>query len=263
MLAVPAARGRGAARLHQPSPAVVTDRGRGGARRPCRRDAPSRRCLRCTAAPSPPCGRARPGAGPGRRPTCWCRAIAGHGGGRARGRLRAAADGRPGHRRRGGGARRLARHQRGRGARPRWTRWRASTAPGPPTWWSPSARASAAAATRSARSWWTRSPPPDTSDISSIAGSWRRRRRAARASVPGSASTLPGANRDQLILAGVDETRIHTCGLCTAMHPDGADVVPRGGRSGGTAGGRDRGNVRPAAGVISTYTRPDSTLEAV
>ena len=31
---------------------------------------------------------------------------------------------------------------------------------------------------------------------------------------------LAGANRDQLILAGVDEARIHTSGLCTAMHPD-------------------------------------------
>jgi YfiH family protein len=31
---------------------------------------------------------------------------------------------------------------------------------------------------------------------------------------------LVGANRDQLILAGVDEARIHACGLCTAMHLD-------------------------------------------
>jgi len=30
---------------------------------------------------------------------------------------------------------------------------------------------------------------------------------------------LAGANRDQLILAGVDEARVHACGLCTAMHP--------------------------------------------
>ena len=29
-----------------------------------------------------------------------------------------------------------------------------------------------------------------------------------------------GANRDQLILAGVDEQNIHACGLCTAMHLD-------------------------------------------
>jgi copper oxidase (laccase) domain-containing protein len=29
---------------------------------------------------------------------------------------------------------------------------------------------------------------------------------------------LVGANRDQLILAGVEEGRIHACGLCTAMH---------------------------------------------
>ena len=31
---------------------------------------------------------------------------------------------------------------------------------------------------------------------------------------------LAGANRDQLILAGVDETRVHACGLCTAMHTE-------------------------------------------
>ena len=36
---------------------------------------------------------------------------------------------------------------------------------------------------------------------------------------PGLRLDLAGANRDQLILAGVDETRIHACGLCTAMHP--------------------------------------------
>ena len=29
---------------------------------------------------------------------------------------------------------------------------------------------------------------------------------------------LVGASRDQLILAGVDDARIHACGLCTAMH---------------------------------------------
>lgn len=31
---------------------------------------------------------------------------------------------------------------------------------------------------------------------------------------------LAGANRDQLVLAGVNEDRIHACGLCTAMHLD-------------------------------------------
>jgi len=31
---------------------------------------------------------------------------------------------------------------------------------------------------------------------------------------------LAGANRDQLVLAGVPEARIHDCGLCTAMHLD-------------------------------------------
>ena len=31
---------------------------------------------------------------------------------------------------------------------------------------------------------------------------------------------VPGANRDQLVLSGVREENIHTCGLCTAMHLD-------------------------------------------
>ena len=31
---------------------------------------------------------------------------------------------------------------------------------------------------------------------------------------------LAGANRDQLVLAGVPEASIHICGLCTAMHLD-------------------------------------------
>jgi copper oxidase (laccase) domain-containing protein len=31
---------------------------------------------------------------------------------------------------------------------------------------------------------------------------------------------LAGANLGQLILAGVRETNIHLCGLCTAMHPE-------------------------------------------
>jgi copper oxidase (laccase) domain-containing protein len=31
---------------------------------------------------------------------------------------------------------------------------------------------------------------------------------------------VPGANRDQLVLAGVREENIHACGLCTAMHLD-------------------------------------------
>jgi hypothetical protein len=31
---------------------------------------------------------------------------------------------------------------------------------------------------------------------------------------------LVGANRDQLLLAGLDEANVHACGLCTAMHLD-------------------------------------------
>ena len=37
---------------------------------------------------------------------------------------------------------------------------------------------------------------------------------------PGLRLDLAGANRDQLILAGVDETRVYACGLCTSMHPE-------------------------------------------
>jgi polyphenol oxidase len=31
---------------------------------------------------------------------------------------------------------------------------------------------------------------------------------------------LAAANRDQLVIAGVGESHVHACGLCTAMHPD-------------------------------------------
>jgi len=31
---------------------------------------------------------------------------------------------------------------------------------------------------------------------------------------------VAGANRDQLILAGLPETQVHVAGLCTAMHLD-------------------------------------------
>ena len=55
---------------------------------------------------------------------------------------------------------------------------------------------------------------------------------------------LVGANRDQLILAGVEEASIHACGLCTAMHLDvltsyraeGSDA----GRLAGTIAARER-----------------------
>ena len=52
---------------------------------------------------------------------------------------------------------------------------------------------------------------------------------------------LVGANRDQLILAGVDEARIHACGLCTAMHLD----VLTSYRAEGAQAGRLAGVIRP------------------
>ncbi len=63
-------------------------------------------------------------------------------------------------------------------------------------------------------------PPPATSAISSIGGfcaaaaAWLAR--AGRALQ----LDVAGANRDQLILAGVPEEQIHDRALCTAMHLD-------------------------------------------
>lgn len=50
-------------------------------------------------------------------------------------------------------------------------------------------------------------------------------RRGARpapggADAPALRLDMPGANRDQLVLAGLDERNIHACGLCTASHID-------------------------------------------
>jgi copper oxidase (laccase) domain-containing protein len=50
---------------------------------------------------------------------------------------------------------------------------------------------------------WFQSPPP-------ARGSQDR---------PGLRLDIAGANRDQLVLAGVPEDQIHLSGLCTAMHP--------------------------------------------
>jgi len=52
---------------------------------------------------------------------------------------------------------------------------------------------------------------------------------------------LVTANRDQLILAGVDENHIHVCGLCTAMHLD----VLTSYRAEGAAAGRMAGTIAP------------------
>jgi copper oxidase (laccase) domain-containing protein len=51
--------------------------------------------------------------------------------------------------------------------------------------------------------WFTSTPPP----------------RGSRAQNP-LRLDVAGANRDQLVLAGVPEERVHLSGLCTAMHLD-------------------------------------------
>ena len=54
---------------------------------------------------------------------------------------------------------------------------------------------------------------------------------------------LVGANRDQLILAGVGEENVHACGLCTAMHLD----VLTSFRAEQSAAGRIAGVIRASA----------------
>ena len=54
---------------------------------------------------------------------------------------------------------------------------------------------------------------------------------------------VAGANRDQLILAGVPEDSIHTCGLCTAMH----DGILTSYRAEKEKAGRMAGIIRPRA----------------
>jgi polyphenol oxidase len=46
------------------------------------------------------------------------------------------------------------------------------------------------------------------------------RRGEPRSSRPRLRLDVPGANRDQLILAGMSEDRIHIAGVCSAMHLD-------------------------------------------
>lgn len=58
---------------------------------------------------------------------------------------------------------------------------------------------------------------------------------------------LVGANRDQLILAGVREEHIHACGLCTAMHLD----VLTSYRAEQSAAGRIAGVIRASAPTTS------------
>ncbi len=67
---------------------------------------------------------------------------------------------------------------------------------------------------------------------------------------------LVGANRDQLILAGVNEERIHACGLCTAMHLDVLTSYraegPRAGRLAGIIRAtRSRAGAGPTGGLAS------------
>ena len=62
---------------------------------------------------------------------------------------------------------------------------------------------------------------------------------------------VAGANRDQLVLAGVPEENIYDCGLCTAMHPD---VLPSF-RAEKDKAGRIAGVIRPGAGESRPHDR--------
>jgi len=64
---------------------------------------------------------------------------------------------------------------------------------------------------------------------------------------------VAGANRDQLILAGVREENIHACGLCTAMHLD----VLTSYRAEKEAAGRIAGVIRASLGIPPTTTVND------
>ena len=57
---------------------------------------------------------------------------------------------------------------------------------------------------------WFRSPPAPRGGFRPVPGAGDGKLRL----------DVPGANRDQLILAGVSEDNIHVAGLCTAMHLD-------------------------------------------
>jgi YfiH family protein len=60
---------------------------------------------------------------------------------------------------------------------------------------------------------------------------------------------LVGANRDQLLLAGVREENIHACGLCTAMHLD----VLTSYRAERSAAGRIAGAIRASASATAVH----------
>jgi hypothetical protein len=60
---------------------------------------------------------------------------------------------------------------------------------------------------------------------------------------------LVGANRDQLILAGVREENIHACGLCTAMHLD----VLTSYRAEQSGAGRIAGAIRASAPTTTVH----------
>jgi len=64
---------------------------------------------------------------------------------------------------------------------------------------------------------------------------------------------VPGANRDQLILAGVREENIHMCGLCTAMHLDLLTSY----RAEKEAAGRIAGVIRASLRIAATTTVHD------
>ena len=94
------------------------------------------------------------------------------------------------------------------------------------------------AATKWDRSWSMRSPPPATSVISSIDGSWRPAPPRGSRERPKLRLDVAGANRDQLVLAGVPEEQIHLVRPVHGDAPGRADVVSRGKRERGPTRGR-------------------------
>ena len=62
---------------------------------------------------------------------------------------------------------------------------------------------------------------------------------------------VAGANRDQLILAGVREENIYSSGLCTAMHLDVLTSFRRERENAGRIAGAIRPSTRPTSGTVS------------
>jgi YfiH family protein len=66
---------------------------------------------------------------------------------------------------------------------------------------------------------------------------------------------LVGANRDQLILAGVPEENVHACGLCTAMHLDVLTSYRAEQSGAGRIAGAIRASAPTTAAALSQFAR--------